>query len=142
MTDATRIRQIVTDSLFKKEELEDQNTEPGKEPPVKIPEGALIGNGIVNQFAFHPERLESHRKEIIHLLRTLPAEFMKTKGGGMTFLHMPFNFAGRQWGEQVNASELCAIGSALGLVEFPLPKELWSALPGSVPYVVVRDDKF
>lgn len=131
MTNKAIIDKIAKHSLFKEEELEDGHT----------PEGAFIGKGIVRTFGFHGERLKSHDEEVKDLLRNLDGNFMKSNGGGWSFLNMPFDKFGNQWGEQIDAETLLAIGNALGYVDFCLPKEMWGALPGGVPYIVIDDEK-
>lgn len=128
MIDVNRIQEIVGDSLFRDEELAGGQ-----------PEHVVEGDGIIRKFGFHPERLEGHREDVRGMLMELSDDFMATKGGGMSFLNMPMDKDGHQWGEQVNAGDLCALGTALGLVSFPLPREMWEVLPGNVPYVMVKD---
>jgi hypothetical protein len=118
---------IFKDCLFKSEEVVD-----GK--PIIEP---IMGEGILNNFGFHPERLESHRIEVAEMLSQLPDNFKKTKGGGMSFLNACMTKDDRQWGEHRNMEQLFSLGYALKLVTYPLSREFWDTLPGGVPYITV-----
>lgn len=95
--------------------------------------------GIRGPIGFHPERVKEHAKEIEELLLQLPNEFMKTGGGGYTFLNGCMTADGEQWGEQSNVDELICLGMAIGKCSFLMPREMWSVLPGGMPYFVVDD---
>lgn len=72
------------------------------------------------------------------MLSELPKEFKKESGGGMSFLNACNTSKGEQWtGEHAKMEQLFALGIASGMVECLLPRELWSSLPGGVPYYVV-----
>lgn len=122
-TDA--VRKILLDSLFK--ENEDHSK-------------SITAEGITATFHFHPERLESHRVEVLSLLKELPIEFMEKTGGGMTFLNGCIDKNGSQWGEQMNVQELMVLGIGLGLAEYCLPRDMWSVLPGGMPYFMVKGE--
>ncbi len=90
--------------------------------------------GIVQTVGFHPERLESYRDEVMMMLHGLPNEFY----GGWSFLNACQDEFGRQWTDlHQRMEQLFQLGIALGAVECQMPRELWSALPGGVPYYVV-----
>lgn len=116
--------------LFEDEEIKGKDDKDIIYVPVK---------GIMTNIGFHPERLESHREEVKELLSQLPEPFFKSKGGGWSFLNMPMNNKNEQWGEQRNAEQLLLLGMGLGLAEIQLPRELWSTLPGGVPYLCIND---
>jgi len=99
----------------------------------------IMGRGVINDFGFHPERLEDHRNDIKELLCQLPDSFMQSKGGGMSFLCACEDKDGIQWGEHANMEKLFSLGHALKLVVYPFPKEMNPMLPGSMPYVIVVD---
>lgn len=131
MIDANRVTEIIRASLYTDEELKPYGD--------AVPTDVVIGEGLSRKFGFNPKRLNTYKDEVFNMLMQLDDDFMHSKGGGMTFLKMPFDKEGNQWGEHINAAELVALGTALGLVALPLPRDMWSALPGGVPYVVVRD---
>ena len=93
--------------------------------------------GVVHTFGFHLGRLKAHEPEVREMLAELPENFMADKGGGWSFLNAPMDKFGDQWGEQMDAEQLLCMGIGLGLVRCQLPREVWSALPGGVPYYVV-----
>ena len=129
MIDAKRINEIIQDCLFKEEEVEDGKPKEGIEwIPVK---SVSINLGLVK------ERVEKHKEEIIGFLNQLDDHFKKSGGGGWTFLNACMDKNGFRWGEQINVDELIALGIAIGLVSFPMPRESWKDLPGGVPYIVI-----
>jgi len=132
MIDAKRLEEITVQSLFTEKELNEN-------PEIK--ETATKGECIRASFGFHPERIESHRAEVIAMLRELDLNFYESKGGGWSFLNLPFDKNGNQWGEQSNADMLLLISNALGLMKIQMPREMWKLCPGGVPYVVVFDKK-
>lgn len=124
MINATRVHEIFIACLFKDGEDTTHH---------------IKAEGVVHNIGFHPERLEVHREEVKTLLSDLPEPFMASKGGGWSFLNAPMDRNGNQWGEQTNAEELLLLGVGLGIVICQLPREMWSVLPGGVPYFVVND---
>ena len=108
----------------------------------KPPEGFVEGDGIVIKYAFHPERLAEKKSVIKEILSDMQDNFFMDKGGGWTFLNMPQDRNGHLWGEQPTAGDLCALGIASGMVKFLLPRDMWSSLPGGVPYVGINLDGF
>lgn len=121
---AERVNRIFLDCLFREGE---ETTDP------------VLAEGVMLRVGFHPGRLESHRGEIMALLMDLPITFRESHGGGWTFLNACMTAAGNQWGEHANIDELLTLGIASGRVEILLPRDMWSVLPGGVPYFVVKD---
>lgn len=131
MIDPNRVEEILKDCLFNEDEITEG----------EIPDGAIIASGIVQSYGLHPKRLESHREEVRAMLLELPDEFMQSKGGGTSFLNACLDREGNQWtGLHQRMGQLFCLGEGLDLVECPIPRELWSALPGGVPYYVVKDE--
>lgn len=124
MTDAQTIHNILLDCLFRKGEA--------TEPRVEV-------QGVVLHIGFHPARLDSHRAEIREQLLGLPQQFMQSGGMGWSFLNACMTADGEQWANHQTIDELICLGMAIELVEFLTPREMWSALPGGVPYFVVKD---
>ena len=129
MISAKRIGVIFEDCLFKNEEI--INNKPIVEP--------VKGKGVLNDFGFHPTRLSIYKIEILGILKQLPDSFMQSGGGGMSFLNACVTKEGSQWGEHRNIEQLFALGEALKLVKYPMPKEMWGILPGGMPYVTIVD---
>lgn len=125
-----RIKEILIDCLFRDNEIDSDSKPKNNIEPV-------IGYGIMGNVGFHPDRIENHRSEIIEMLNELPTEFHKDSGGGWSFLNMVNDKNGIHWGEHQDAEHLMQLGTALGKVEVQLPREIWSALPGGVPYLCI-----
>ena len=117
------VEKIFMDCLFKKGE----NTE-----------NAILVEGITSKFGFHPERIKHYSNDIEEMLYQLPKEFKKQHGGGMSFLNACNNLNGEQWtGFHRIMEQLFAIGMASGKVKCLMPRDMWSLLPGGMPYYVV-----
>lgn len=91
----------------------------------------------MHSFGFNPSRLAEHKQEIKEMLECLSDEFRADKGGGWSFLQACVTKDGDQWGEHQNINELLALGIATGQAKILMHRELWSALPGGMPYFVV-----
>ena len=128
MISSDRVEEIFFDSLFREEEI--VNGVPTTEP-VKV-------MGIIRNCGFHAERLNSHEQEIKGFLAQFSDEFYKSKGGGHTFLNFCSLKDGTQWTDfQVRMEQLMQLGIGLGLVEYCVPREVWRALPGGMPYITI-----
>ena len=98
--------------------------------------------GISLNVGFHPLRLDSHRQDIHDMLMELPDSFKQSSGGGMSFLAACHDRRGHQWtGMHRTMEELFLLGQAVGLAKCLLPRELWTVLPGSMPYYEVLDQE-
>lgn len=122
--DSTRLHKIFTECLFN--DGEDSTNH-------------VKAEGIMRTYGFHPERLESHREEIVRMLMELPDDFMKTKGGGMSFLNACMDRHGNHWAEHATMELLFTLGIAIGKAKCLLPRDMWSALPGGMPYYCIDD---
>lgn len=123
--DPQKLHDIMLASLFK----EDEDTS-----------NMVEAEGIVHKFGFHPERLESHRDEIVQMLMELPSEFMESQGGGWSFLQACIDKDGNQWASlHATIEELICLGLAIGRVKLLLSRSMWAVLPVGMPYYVVVD---
>lgn len=122
---AQRVREILMDSLFRDEEIPN-----GKE----VPDDAVIVDGIMGKYGFNPQRLESHRTEVVEILKDMPDEFFPP-AGGWSFLNLCMDKSGVQWAEHPTMNDLCCLAIGLNLGKFLLPREMWKAFPGGMPYV-------
>lgn len=96
--------------------------------------------GIVRDTGFNPDRLELHREEVRAMLAELPDEFKMSGGGGWSFLNGCQDRHGNLWtGLQMRVGQLFDLGIGLGLVKCQMPREMWSVLPGGVPYYTILD---
>lgn len=99
---------------------------------------AIKVEGIVRTFGFHPERVTANKVAIGELLSELPDEFRADAGGGWTFLNACNDRHGRLWtGEHRAMEALFCLGIASGQAKWQLPRDMWSSLPGGMPYVVI-----
>ena len=102
----------------------------------------IIIEGIINKVSIRKDKLKEHEEEIFGMLLELPEEFLKSKGGGMTFLMMCNDKDGKMWtGLHPVMEALVVLGIGINKVSYCLPKEMWVALPGRMPYLVVNDEK-
>lgn len=124
--------EVTRDCLYSPEEA----PSPENSPP---PEGAILVEGIIRNWGFHPQRLESHREDVRSMLSELSDQFMLSKGGGWSFMNASFTKDETFWGDQQDAECLICLAIGLNLTKFQLPKFLWEAFPGGVPYVTVLD---
>ena len=102
------------------------------------PDTSVIVDGITNRFGFLPNKLDEHRESIESMLAQLPDEFHENTGGGWSFLNSCNTRDGVQWGEHRNMEQLFALGMGIDKVECQLPRDMWAALPGGMPYYVVK----
>jgi hypothetical protein len=99
----------------------------------------IRAEGITSTVGFHPDSLESHKAEIEAMLEELPDEFKSSGGGGWSFLNACNDKHGNQWtGLHQRMEQLFQLGIAIGKVEYQLPREMWSVLPGGMPYLVIN----
>lgn len=94
----------------------------------------VAAEGITNNVGFHPGRLEESKAEIEALLDELPESFKD----GMSFLQACMDKHGNHWGEHQNMEQLFLLGLAVGKAKLLMPRMLWSALPGGMPYYAVK----
>lgn len=127
---APKVIDILTDCLYRGNESSNG----------KPPENAVIVEGVVRSYGFHPQRLESHRAEVKELLAELPDNFQSDKGGGWSFLNACMTKDGEQWGEHIDMEALFCLGIGLGLAKWQM-FTMKQVLPGGMPYVVVLNDQ-
>lgn len=79
-----------------------------------------------------------HKGAIGEMLACLPEEFHKSGGGGWSFLNACMTRNGEQWtGMHQTMEKLFMLGIAAGQAKWLLPRDMWPALPGGMPYVVI-----
>ena len=124
----SRVRDIAKKCLFAESEIVNGNL-----PPERL----VIGDAIVRKYGFDRDRIEIHKPEIREMLDELPEVFKE----GMSFLNACYDKHGYHWGEHIDMGTLFALGQAAGMVESCLPREMWSLLPGGMPYYRVLEVK-
>lgn len=125
---AENVRAVATAALFTDAELIDDDT---------IPDGAVVVDGIMARFAFHPVRIVERKADIAALLDGLPDTFKTDGGGGMSFLEACMTKAGVHWAEHPTMETLFALGIGAGLAVYTMPRDLWGILPGGMPYITI-----
>lgn len=125
---AEQVDTLFRSCLFNDDEMEEGKPKPGLEP--------VIAEGIVMKVGFHPGRIVEAKPKVQALIaQIVNNEFLKSKGGGMTFLNLCIDRTGQQWGEHRTQEQLVTMAIANGLAGYCLPKDMWSVLPGGMPYV-------
>ncbi len=122
LINAERVHQILSDCLHGEKQ-----------------DDTVIVEGIMNTFGFSPEKLSEHSDEITEMLMNLPETFMKSSGGGHSFLMACNDKDGVQWGEHIDMDALFSLGSAINKTKSLFHRDMWDALPGSMPYYMVID---
>lgn len=123
------IRKCLPESVSPEDEERLRN---GEEVP-----GYTLTRGVMGGFCFLTSKLNENLADIESMLKDLPPEFMKSSGGGMSFLNACMTKDGEHWAEHPTIEELICLGMGVKLVEFVMPREMWSILPGGMPYFVV-----
>jgi hypothetical protein len=101
-------------------------------------ENYVEARGVTMHIGFHPGRLEENREKVISMLDCLPDNFKENKGGGWSFLNACNDKDGVQWADMHQTmDELVCLGLALKALKFQLPREMWGAFPGGMPYFSV-----
>ena len=94
--------------------------------------------GIRTAFLFDPGKLSEKKEEIVAFLMELPESFREEKGGGWSFIQACMDKDGNHWGEHTHIEQLMTLGMGIDKVEYLLPREMWYALPGCMPYFVIK----
>ncbi len=94
----------------------------------------IITEGIMGRFGFDPIKINEHSAEIKELLEELPDSFRKSGGGGCSFLSACYDRHENHWAEHPTMELLFQLGTAAKLVKCVFPREIWSKLPGGMPY--------
>lgn len=127
MTDtisSQRVHEIVGDCLVETPEGE------------TLPINTVFVEGILHTYGFRPDKLIEHHHEVQEMLALLPDQFRVEEGGGWSFLNACYDRNDVQWtGEHWCMEMLFCLGIGMGLAHWLLPRDMWSALPGGMPYV-------
>ncbi len=103
----------------------------------------LVIEGIAKTYGFHPGRISEYASRIGDLLAELPLAFRRTHGGGWSFLNACDDRDGNQWtGLHVEMEALFCLGIAAGKARWLVDRDMWSAFPGGMPYVVIDPEGF
>ncbi len=105
-------------------------------------ENVRVVPGITANFSVNMVEINRAKPEIANMLLQLEDTFMtgKGKGGGWSFLQACQDRRGRQWADLHRSMEaLFVLGMAAELADCLAPRDLWSSLPGGMPYYSVRE---
>jgi hypothetical protein len=122
---AANVKDVLLDCMFKKGEDASHY---------------IKASGILHDYGFHPNRLDANKWKVRELLSQLPTSFMCDKGGGASFLDACMTNEDNQWGQHPDIEYLVCLGIALRLVIYCMDRQLWSSMPGGVPYFTVYLD--
>lgn len=129
------VQKTLMDCFFTEEEIQTLGEE-------ELKKKAIMVEGITNIFGLNPDRLEQAVPTILEYVKQLHPNFMEEgEGGGWSFLNLPFDKDGVQWGEHMNAEQLYVLANAAGLAKFCMPRDMWKIFPGEMPYIVFRTEK-
>ncbi|WP_299076193.1 hypothetical protein [uncultured Paraglaciecola sp.] len=100
-----------------------------------LSETGTVVEGLQGNYALD---IAGHEDEIKAMLSELPDEFHAKRGGGWSFLNACNTRDGEQWtGMHQTMEQLFVLGIAAGLAKWLMPRDMWSAFPGGMPYVSV-----
>lgn len=133
---AANVSSIFLDCLYNDEEIKDMDRE-------TLTAKSTLVEGVAIRVGFNPEKLEKHKDDIKSMLSCLQDEFMQDKGGGFSFLNACYDKNGNQWtGLHKAMDELFMLGQGIKVVRPCLPRELWDAFPGGMPYYAISFEGF
>ena len=99
----------------------------------------IVVDGIVHSAVFNALRIGGRAEQIGDLLGELPTTFRHGEGGGWSFLNACADRGGDLWtGEHATVEKLVLLGLATKHVQLLLPRKMWHALPGGMPYFSVK----
>ena len=110
--------------------------------PGTIPPDAVVVESVISTFVFHPERLVLFRDKIKEILKQAPASFHVGTGGGSSFLQLVTHLNKDNRSDQSAANMLVAVAIGLDMALLTPTKDMWSVMPGCVPYVSFNVDGF
>ena len=126
LINAKRVEEILIDCLIK----DSDHINCKRLPKNKV----VVVKGIVNNYGFHKERLESYREEVRSLLNNLSPDIKE----GISFLNICMDKENNQWGEHRDCENLVCLAIGLEIIRYVLPKEAWFLLPGNVPIIALN----
>ena len=126
LINAKRVEEILIDCLIK----DSDHINCKRLPKNKV----VVVKGIVNNYGFHKERLESYREEVRSLLNNLSPDIKE----GISFLNICMDKENNQWGEHPDCENLVCLAIGLEIIRYVLPKEAWFLLPGNVPIIALN----
>jgi len=131
---ATEVHDTLVSCLYTNEEIDACLAE-----GLDVPKDAIVVDGIMRAFGFHPARLEAARPQVKAWIKEMDPAFLTSGGGGMSFLNLCMLADGTHWAEHPTCEAFVVLAFGLKLGSFPMPREMWKVLPGQMPYVTLVD---
>ncbi len=101
-------------------------------------EEMTVVEGVKIKAGFNLAKIKENHCKIHSMLECLDDNFFAGAGGGWTFLKICADKHGTLWtGDHSQCDRLICLGIAANLLTFTLPRDLWSVLPGEMPYITV-----
>ena len=137
---AENVDTVIKDLLLTDEEADAAGISTEATPEQIEANGLVLVECLIHTFVFHPKRVAEQRDNIRSMLERLPDGYRASGGGGWSFLNLCVDKDDVQWTSFHRTQEaLCALAIAADLGEWVLPRDLWGALPGGMPYFVYKD---
>lgn len=113
-------------------------------PLANLDDDDIIIEGIKMNVAFSKKALAIVSDDIKALISQLPENALDTsEGKGMSFISLCNDKDGELWtGFHRIIEELVMLALGINCCSYLLPKELWKALPGGMPYLVFTVTEF
>lgn len=103
-----------------------------------ISERGIKCEGVFVQTILDDIKVNEHRTEILDMLSQLSDKFVRSKGGGASFLDMCCKKDGSPWtGDHRYVDLLVCLGLAVKELQYCLPRDYWNILPGRMPFIVI-----
>lgn len=97
----------------------------------------VVGEGVTRLGVFNAERLAVNKGKITDMI-----DHIRGIDNGPSFLSLCVDKNHNLWtGDQMTVDLLVQLGLACEVLEYPLSRDMWSALPGSVPLVIRSHEK-
>ena len=130
---SAKVRKTISECLYRDADLMlDCNGD-----PAELPADTVLAEGVIRRYGFDPKRVAAQKENIRAMLNELAYAFHIDQGGGSSFLNACMDKHGNHWAEHPTIDDLICLGLATGFVTFPMPRKVWSLLPGGVPYFTV-----
>lgn len=103
---------------------------------------SIIVNGITAKFGFKPNAVKRYEARIKSWLQHLNPAFTNPRLGGWSFLQLCMDKDDNLWGQHVDCEALMVLAMAVRCCMYLLPRDIWSALPGGMPYLFFNPEGF
>lgn len=130
---SANVDEIAQDCMWAPEAIEGLTDE-------EIVAKSIAVEGIINTYAFDPEKIALHRQDFVEMIQELPTQFLPASSGGSggwTFLNLCMTKDDVQWtGFHIVQERFMCMCMAAGLAKYILGREAWPAFPDGMPYLL------